>query len=345
MVTFAGWRLPERYGGGLIEEHMAVRTRSGIFDVSHMGDIMISGSDALQNLQYIFTNDFSDMEDGQFRYTVMCDETGGILDDMIVYRIWDDRYFIVVNAINREFDFEWIKNNVSGKAELDDMSDETAQFAIQGPDAVDIISRFKESVPEGRNRFNAFFFIEETPCLVSRSGYTGEDGFELLCAVEAADTVWDAILEAGDKSGAKLCGIGARDTLRLEAALPLYGHEMDRSISPFETGLGFTVKMKKNNFIGKAALLAAGKPARKRIGLKVTGRGIARENFDVIKDGNVIGRTTSGTHCPYLGYAAAMALIGVGSADEGDTVFVDIRGRLTEAMVVPLPFYTRSVSR
>ena len=341
MVPFAGWLLPERYGAGVIEEHMAVRRNAGIFDVSHMGELIISGVDALNNLQYLFTNDFSKMKDGQVRYTVMCDESGGIIDDMLVYRMSEDRFYIVVNASNRASDADWMRERVFGAAELTDVSDRTAQIAVQGPVAVSALAKLTDAAPAARYTFTENAKVAGVPCLISRSGYTGEDGFEIYCEPGQAGAVWDALIDAGRGEGVIPCGLGARDTLRLEAALPLYGHEMDRGVTPVETGLEFAVKMKKDNFIGKAALLAGGKPARRRVGVKITGRGIARENYTVYYKGAEIGKTTSGTYCPYLGYAAAMALVDARVAD-GSAVTVDIRGRLTDAEITPLPFYKRA---
>ena len=344
-ISYAGWLLPERYGAGLIEEHMAVRRRAGVFDVSHMGEVFIKGDDTIENLQYLLTNDFSKMEEGQVRYSVMCDESGGILDDMLVYKVYDDCFMIVLNAANTDSDVEWMKDRLKGDAELWDASEETSQFAVQGPEAMSVAKKLKINIP---SRFHTAYHTEmvaDIPCVISRSGYTGEDGFELYCGSEYTDIVWDVLFDAfgGGNDGIIMCGLGARDTLRLEAALPLYGHEMDRSITPLEAGLKFAVKFNKPDFIGKSALLAAGEPKRKRVGLKITGRGIARENYPVISGDTVIGRVTSGTYCPYLGYAAAMALVSTDAdAGPGARVEVDIRGKLTQAEIVPLPFYRRA---
>ncbi|MCL2059422.1 MAG: glycine cleavage system aminomethyltransferase GcvT [Oscillospiraceae bacterium] len=342
MVPFAGWLMPERYALGVIGEHMAVRSAAGMFDVSHMGEVFISGPGALDSLQRLFTNDFTKMRDGQIRYTVMCNDAGGILDDMLVCRVRQDRYLVVVNACNRQADVEWMQEHLGEGAVLEDVSDQTAQIAVQGPAAAALVAGLADSASRGRLPSARYTFAEDisiagTPCLVSRTGYTGEDGFELYCEPGRVGALWDALLGRG----AVPCGLGARDTLRLEAAMPLYGHEMDQSITPLETGLSFAVKLKKGDFIGKNALLAAGPPARARVGVKVTGRGIARENYDIYLDGAHIGKTTSGTHCPYLGYAAAMALVKAGTP-EGTAVTVDIRGRTTEAVIAPLPLYTRS---
>lgn len=341
MVDFAGWELPERYGAGVIAEHMAVRRKAGAFDVSHMGEAVLRGPDALKNMQRIFTNDFSLMQDGQALYTVMCNFSGGVLDDMIVFKLGAEAYYIVVNASNTASDIEWIKGHITGAAVLEDISGVTAMVAVQGPLAAHIISKLAGKLPPRRQTFVDGAEVAGIKCLISRTGYTGEDGFEIYCPAERAEQLWNNILQAGGDDITP-CGLGARDTLRFEAAMPLYGHEMDAGVTPFETGLGFAVKMEKEDFIGKEALASAGKPSRKRIGLKITGRGIAREHQTVLKEGRPIGKTTSGTFCPHLGYSAAMALVGADEVKIGHKLEIDIRGRLTAAEAVKLPFYTRA---
>ncbi|MCL2462806.1 MAG: glycine cleavage system aminomethyltransferase GcvT [Defluviitaleaceae bacterium] len=341
IVPYAGWLLPVQYRAGVIAEHMAVRKAAGLFDVSHMGEVTLTGPQALENAQRLFTNDFAKMKDGQIKYTVMCGENGGILDDMLVYRLGAERFLIVVNAANRETDAEWMRAHISGNVALDDVSDETAQISIQGPSAAAILSKLADGLPQERYTFAENLSIAGAACLVSRTGYTGEDGFELYCSPESAGGLWDALLLAGKDEGLIPCGLGCGDTLRLEAAMPLYGHEMSRDITPLETGLRFAVKFNKGDFIGKTAMLAKGEPARKRIGLKVTGAGIARENSPVLIDGKVIGHTTSGTFCPFLGYAAAMALVDADTPPVAEAE-IDVRGRLIKAEIAPLPFYSRS---
>lgn len=340
LVPFAGYLLPVQYGGGVIAEHMAVRTKCGLFDVSHMGEITCKGKDALANLNRLMTNDFTGMYDGQARYSPMCNEEGGVVDDLIVYRIREDCYFIVVNASNKDKDFAWMKGHEYGDAVFADISESVGQLALQGPAASailkklvkeeDIPAKYYSCVPKGE--------AAGVNCLVSRTGYTGEEGYELYLAAEDAPRAWDALLAAGEEEGLIPCGLGARDTLRLEAAMPLYGHEMDEEITPFEAGLGFAVKMGKEAFIGKEALVRKGEPSRKRVGLKVTGRGIIRGHEAVYVDGREIGRTTSGTHCPYLGVPAAMALLDTRFTALGTAVEVEVRGRRVGAEVVALPF-------
>lgn len=344
IVPFAGYLLPVQYGTGVIKEHMAVRTQAGLFDVSHMGEVLCEGKDALANLQKMLTNDFTNMVDGQARYSPMCNENGGTVDDLIVYKKSDDHYFIVVNASNKDKDYQWMLDHQFGEVTFTDVSAAYAQLALQGPKAMDILKKLtaEENIP--KKYYHAVFDTEVAgiPCIISKTGYTGEDGVELYLTSENAEKMWDIILETGKEEGVLPCGLGARDTLRMEAAMPLYGHEMDDEITPLETGLKFAVKMAKEDFIGKAALEEKGDPKIKRIGLKVTGRGIIREHQDVYVEGQKVGHTTSGTHCPYLGYPIAMALVDVSCGELGNKVEVEVRGRKVEAEVVALPFYKRS---
>ena len=344
IVPFAGYLLPVQYPTGIIAEHFAVRTTAGLFDVSHMGEIVVSGKDALKYLNHVLTNDFSSMVDGQVRYSVMCNEQGGCVDDLIVYRIREDYYWVVVNASNRHKDFEWMFAYATGEVSVEDISDRVAQLALQGPLAKDILLQL---VPESELPSKYYHFLKDVmingmKCLISQTGYTGEFGYEFYLSNEDAPVLWNLLLEAGKDKGLIPCGLGARDTLRLEAAMPLYGHEMDDQISPLETGLNFGVKMKKDDFIGKKALLERGDPSLKRIGLKITGRGIAREHQDVYIGDTLIGRTTSGTHAPFLKYPIALALVTTSANIEtGAQVEVDVRGRRIAAEVVPLPFYKK----
>lgn len=344
IVPFAGYLLPVQYGTGVIKEHMAVREQAGLFDVSHMGEILCEGKDALANLQKILTNDFTNMVDGQARYSPMCNENGGTVDDLIVYKKSDDHYFIVVNASNKDKDYQWMLDHQFGEVTFTDVSAEYGQIALQGPKAMEILRKLTSEEHIPAKYYYAVFDGEVggIPCIVSKTGYTGEDGVELYLAKENAEKMWDLLLEAGKDEGLIPCGLGARDTLRMEAAMPLYGHEMDDNISPLETGLKFAVKMNKDDFIGKAAMETKGEPKIKRVGLKVTGRGIIREHQDVLVNGEKVGQTTSGTHCPYLGYPIAMALVNVGYDEIGTKVEVEVRGRMVQAEVVALPFYKRA---
>lgn len=343
IVPFAGYLLPVQYETGVIAEHMAVRTKAGLFDVSHMGETLFCGKDALANIQMLVTNDCTGMYDGQARYSPMCNEAGGVVDDLIVYRMSEEKYMIVVNASNRHKDVQWMETHLFGDVMFQDISDEFAQIALQGPKSLDILRKLAapESIPTKYYSCVEHGTVAGFPCIVSKTGYTGEDGFELYCAPKDAPFLWNTLLKSGEEFGLIPCGLGARDTLRLEAAMPLYGHEMDDEITPLETGLGFAVKMQKKDFIGKKALQENGTPTLKRVGIQMTGRGIAREHCEVYLSEKLIGNTTSGTYCPFLGYAAAMALIEADSAALGDTVQINIRGKKIEGKIVKLPFYTK----
>jgi aminomethyltransferase len=338
MIPFAGYLLPVQYEGGVIAEHNAVRERAGLFDVSHMGEFILTGAGSLGALQRLFTNDFTGMSLGRVRYTLMCNESGGVIDDLVVCKMAEDRYFLVVNAANREKDAAWIRAHLEGDAGFEDASDSFAQIALQGPASLRILSSLSATVPR-----KYYTLIEKgsaggVPCIVSRTGYTGELGYELYCAPAEAPALWERLLEAG-KGNLVPCGLGARDTLRLEAAMPLYGHEMDETVNPFEAGLGFAVKMAKDDFIGKAALAGKEKPSRIRAGLRVTGRGIIREQADLYCRGKKVGKSSSGTFCPFLKEALAMALLDAEFARPGVQVEADVRGKMVAAEVSALPFY------
>lgn len=343
MVPFAGYMMPVQYTD-IIEEHMAVRTKVGIFDVSHMGEVMISGSDALKNINYMFTNDFTGMTDGRVRYSPMCNPEGGVIDDLLIYRMGQDKYLVVVNASNREKDVAWMKNHIFGQVSLEDISDSVAQIALQGPKSKQILAKLSDEgcIPEKYYTFIDNCVVAGISCLISQTGYTGEHGYELYCASSDASKLWNALMEAGKEDGIVPCGLGARDTLRLEAAMPLYGHEMDDTVSPLETGLDFGIKMQKDDFIGKSALVAKGEPKIARVGLRVVGRGIIREHCSVFLGEEKIGETTSGTFLPFLNGAYAMALVDKNHSAVGTAVSVDVRGRRIDAEIVPLPFYKKS---
>lgn len=343
IVPFAGYLLPVQYPTGVIAEHRAVRTACGLFDVSHMGEILCSGPDAVKNLNLLLANDYTEMYDGQARYSPMCNEQGGVVDDLIVYKIRDDHYFIVVNAANKDKDFTWMKAHQTGNVVFEDISETIVQIALQGPNAEAVLRRLTDVSMIPTRYYSAVFRgkVGEIDCIISRTGYTGEDGFEFYCAAEKGPALWDLLLEAGKEDGLIPCGLGARDTLRLEAAMPLYGHEMTDDISPLETGLGIFVKMNKEDFIGKTALEAKGTPTQKRVGLKVTGRGIIREHAELFAGDQKVGISTSGTHAPHLGYPIAMALIDREYAVPGTVIEADVRGRRVSAEVVKLPFYKK----
>ncbi|MBC5580112.1 glycine cleavage system aminomethyltransferase GcvT [Anaerofilum sp. BX8] len=339
MVPFAGYLLPVQYKSGVIAEHMAVRGQAGLFDVSHMGEALLTGRDAEENLDRILSNRFTGMPEGAARYTLMLYENGGVVDDLIVYRLAQQQFFLVLNAANTEKDLDWLRSHLKGEVELQDLSPRVAQIALQGPQAKALISTVADAaqLPQKYYTFVPEMQVAGARCMVSRTGYTGEAGYELYLDPADAPGVWDALVVAG----AVPCGLGARDTLRLEAAMPLYGHELSPVIDPITAGLNFAVKLEKTDFIGKGALLAAGEPKQVRAGLKVTGRGVLREEQDVYSGGKKVGVTTSGTHCPAVGVSCAMAYLDRDAASVGTSVEVDVRGRRVAAEVVPLPFYKK----
>lgn len=343
MVPFAGYLLPVQYGTGVKAEHMAVRTQCGLFDVSHMGEITLSGPTALASLNHLLTNDFTNMTDGRVRYSVMCYPDGGCVDDVVVYRFGPESYYVVVNAANKDKDFAWMSEYALEGTTVADISDGICQLALQGPKAPKILAKLlsEDQIPQKYYTAVRDVIIDGMLCMVSRTGYTGELGYEIYSAAENAPALWQLLREAGAEEGLIPCGLGARDTLRMEAAMPLYGHEMDETITPLEAGLDFAVKLGKDEFIGRDALIAAGAPTRVRAGLSVTGRGIIREEQNVFIDDQKIGVTTSGTHCPYVNHAIGMALVASEYSEVGTAVEVDVRGRRVSAEVVPMPFYKR----
>ena len=343
MVPFAGYLLPVQYPTGVIAEHMAVRTACGLFDVSHMGEIVFRGEGALATLNHLLTNDFTNMTIGRVRYSVMCLPDGGTVDDLVVCKFGEDCYLVVVNAANREKDYAHMAANLLPDTEIEDISDQVAQLALQGPNAKEILAHLidPELLPQKYYTAVREVIVAGIPCMISRTGYTGEFGYELYTAADDGPKLWKLLRQVGAEHGLIPCGLGARDTLRLEAAMPLYGHEMDETVTPLEARLNFAVKLQKPEFIGRDALLAAGEPKRVRVGLKATGRGILREEQTVYLGDTVIGTTTSGTFAPYLKQAIAMALVDADHTAPGTTVEVDVRGRRVPAEIVPLPFYKR----
>ncbi|NLY84634.1 MAG: glycine cleavage system aminomethyltransferase GcvT [Acholeplasmataceae bacterium] len=346
IVEFGGWLLPVQYSG-IIEEHAAVRTKAGLFDVSHMGEIWVEGRDALAFLQNLVTNDLAGMKNGQIRYSPMCYEDGGTVDDLLIYRYGETCYLVVVNAANIDKDREWMIKNMAGfEAVLTDKSDETAQLALQGPLSTAILSKLTgEAVAD----IAFYHFIDDVAVagkktMVSRTGYTGEDGYEIYCAPEDVTHLWESIMEAGREEGLLPAGLGCRDTLRFESCLPLYGHELSAGISPLAAGLGRFVKLDKASFIGREALVRqkeAGLPL-KVMGVEVTGRGIARAGYPIKADGRVIGTVTTGSPAPTLGKNMALALVDAAYAEIGREIAVEVRGKEIAAVIVAKPFYKRS---
>ena len=343
IVPFAGYLLPVQYEG-VIAEHMAVREKAGLFDVSHMGEITFKGKGALASLNHLLTNDYTNMPVGKVRYGVMCYEDGGTVDDLLVYKFGEEDYYVVVNASNRHKDFEHMKANLLPDTEIEDISDSIAQVALQGPKAKEIMLKLmkQEDLPQKYYTAKRDVDIAGMNCLISYTGYTGEAGYEIYTANENAEKLWNVIMDAGKEYGLIPCGLGARDTLRLEASMPLYGHEMDETITPLETGLDFGVKMNKEEFIGKKALEEKGEPKICRVGLRIIDKGVLREHQDVYVGSEKIGHTTSGTFSPLLKTSIAMALIDKNYSDIGTVVEVDVRGRRLKAEVVAMPFYSRT---
>ncbi len=351
MVEFAGWSLPVRYSG-VIEEHQAVRTAAGLFDVSHMGEFRVRGAGAEAFLQVATPNDVASLRPKRAHYSALLTERGTYLDDLLVYRLAEDEFLLVVNAANRAKDFAHLTGLAErwqGEAfELDDVSDEYALLALQGPRAGDVLRPLlKPATAETLGKLKYYRFrtarVAGSKVLLSRTGYTGEYGFELYARPENAASLWRALLEAGAGHGLQPAGLGARDTLRTEAAMALYGHEIDEETTPFEAGLGWTIKLDRGPFVGRDALVEAKSagPGKKLIGLEVVGRGMARAEYEVRAEGRTVGAVTSGTFSPTLERAIAMAYVPPELAALGTDLIVVARGRELPAKVVELPFYKR----
>lgn len=345
-IDFGGFELPVQFSG-IKAEHDAVRTKAGIFDVSHMGEIEVKGDKACDFLQYVMTNDVSKLQTNQLQYTAMCNERGGTIDDLIIYKRKEDNYLLVVNAANIEKDLAWLKKHQMDGVAINDLSSDIALIAIQGPLAEKVLQKL---TAENLSAIRFFTFKDDVDIagkkvLLSRSGYTGEDGFEIYCQKEDAAFLWEKILEAGTEDGVIPCGLGARDTLRFEARLPLYGQELDETISPLEAGIGFAVKLDKEaDFIGKEALRKQKEDGLKRklVGLEMIDRGIPRHGYEVFKEGKRIGHITTGTQSPTLKKNIGLALIESEFSDIGTEVEIEIRGKRLKAKVVPTPFYKKN---
>jgi aminomethyltransferase len=343
MVDFGGWDLPQQYTS-IRDEHLAVRKVAGLFDISHMGRLYVEGSGAEAYLQRLFTNDIAKLDQRHAMYTLMCKEDGGVVDDLVVYRQDRDRFLVVVNAANREKDVAWMHEHIDAGVSLVDRTSEVSLIAFQGPRSAELLpdgSTDTEGIPYFGFRPGELAGI---PVLLSRTGYTGEDGFEFFIDADQVGRVWDAILEAGADAGVLPAGLGARDATRLEAALRLYGNDMDETVNPYEAGLGWTVKLGKGDFVGRSALAKVREegPQRTLIGLKTEPSSIPRHGAAVIGGGHRAGVVTSGTHSFFLGHPIALAMVEVPSFRVGDKVAVKVRGREAPAEVVKLPFYRGS---
>jgi aminomethyltransferase len=344
VIDFGGWELPVQFAG-IQKEHDAVRQQAGLFDVSHMGEVMVTGVDALAFLQKITTNDVSKLEPGICQYSLMCYPNGGVVDDLLVYKLSETDYMLVINASNIDKDLEWMKQNLIGDVELRNISDETAMLALQGPLAASILGKLTDAPLQ---QLTAFHFLTNMkvsgiPALISRTGYTGEDGFELYIDQADAAKLWKVLLDAGEADGLIPTGLGARDTLRFEARLPLYGQELSKDITPLEAGLSYFVKLDKGEFNGREALAeqkANGVP-RKLVGIEMLERGIPRSHYPVFADGKQIGEVTTGTQSPTFKTNIGLALLDKDYTALDTEVFVEIRGTQVKAKVVSTPFYKR----
>jgi aminomethyltransferase len=344
IVDFGGWALPVQYQG-IAQEHLAVRTAAGLFDVSHMGEIRVAGADAGAFIQHMVTNDIKAAVAGRAVYSPMCYDDGGVVDDLLIYKYSDTEFLLVVNAVNADKDAAWLKEHIAGNVTVEKVSDDFAQLAIQGPMAETILQKLTDEPLDKLMffRFRPDVKLDGISAMVSRSGYTGDDGFEIYLHRADAPRLWDSLLSAGRDSGLVPVGLGARDTLRLEAALPLYGQEISADISPLEAGLGRFVKLNKGDFIGREALLRQQQDGLRRtlVGFELTAQGIARSHYDVQSDGENIGFVTSGSMSPSLGKSIGLALIDSALASTGTPIDIMIRGKAVAAQVVGTPFYSK----
>jgi len=344
LVPFAGWEMPVQYAG-IIEEHRAVRTRAGLFDVSHMGEAEIAGPGAIGFVQRLVTNDVARLAVTQALYTPMCTPDGGVIDDLLVYRVSETDLMLVLNASNTDEDLAWIRDHAGPDVRVTDRSAEIALLALQGPRAPEILQRLT-AAPLGEIRYYWFrpdVQVAGRTVLVSRTGYTGEDGFELYARAADATHLWDAILTAGAREKVVPIGLGARDTLRLEAGYRLHGNDMDKSITPLEAALGWTVKLEKGEFIGADALRRqkAQGLTRRLVGFTLEGRAIARHGFAIQREGAAVGQVTSGSFSPTLEKSIGLGFVPPADVAPGQPLAVDIRGRAVPGVVTKLPFYRR----
>jgi len=343
MVDFGGWDMPVEYSG-IIAEHLAVRTRAGLFDVSHMGEIEIRGPQALRLVEHVTPNAASLLQDNQAHYSALLYPTGGFVDDVLVHRMGPDHYFLCVNASNQRKDYDWIVAHNFFEAEVEYSSEKYAQLAVQGPLALATVQKLT-STDLAAIRYYWFTVgqVLGAPAIIARTGYTGEDGVELYLAPDHAPRIWTAILEAGAGFGILPCGLGARNTLRLEAKMALYGHEIDASITPYEAGLGRIVKLDKGDFLGRDPLVKQKEKGvtRKLAGFEMRDRGIAREGYPVRIDGVPAGFVTTGSPSPFLKKNIGLCYLPAGRDSLGQPIQIDIRNQPAAAVVVATPFYSR----
>ena len=349
MVEFGGWDMPVQYPAGTVTEHLRTRTRAGLFDVSHMGEVDVRGPEAITFVNRIASNDATKLVDGQAQYTALTTPQGTVIDDLLVYRLAEDHLLLVVNAGTTDKDWEWIESHHAGEnVELRNASAEYCQLALQGPDAVSILQKLTQT-PVAEIKYYHFTRgqVDGVDAIISRTGYTGEDGFEIYAAPARAEQLWNKILDAGNygtDEGILPCGLAARNTLRLEAGMALYGHEINEDTTLLEANLGWITKLNKGDFIGRKALAKQKESGvrRKLIGFEVTGRGIARDEQDILINGEPVGRVTSGSPAPFLKKNIGMGYVPVEHSAAGTAIEIDVRGKRVGAEIVLLPFYKRA---
>ena len=349
MVDFGGWHMPVQYAAGTIEEHLRTRNHAGLFDVSHMGEIDVKGSEAIAFVNRITSNDVGKLVDGQAQYSALTTPAGTVVDDLLVYRFAADHLLLVVNAGTTDKDWDWIRQHHVGESvELKNVSSEFCQIAVQGPDSLSILQKLTDT-PLSEIKYYHFTkgSVDGVPSIISRTGYTGEDGFEVYAASDKAEQLWNKLLEAGNvgtETGVVPCGLAARNTLRLEAGMSLYGHEIDETTTLLEANLGWICKLDKGEFLGREALAQQKEAGVKKrlVGFEVTERGIARDDQDVVIDNERVGRVTSGSPAPYLKKNIGFAYVPSEFANVGGEIKIDVRGKLVGAQIVKTPFYKRA---
>lgn len=340
MTNFGGWEMPVKYTG-IIEEHKAVRKKCGLFDISHMGEILVSGANSAESIQRIITNDIEKITEGEMLYTPMCNEDGGIIDDFLIYNLANDQYLMVVNAFNTEKDFNWIKDHLLESATAKNVSDQYAVFALQGPESKKILEKLTDF---DLNSLKYYTFkkakVAEVETIISKNGYTGELGYEIYFEASKAEKIWFELEKAGSELGLSACGLGARDTLRLEKMFLLYGNDIDENINPLEAGMGWTVVLDKDNFIGKNKLVEIKTQGikRKLSPFKIKGRAIARHGYEIYSDQKKIGEVTSGSYSPTLDASIGLAYLKNKYTKAGTEIEIKIRSRRVKAEVVKGPF-------
>lgn len=345
MVDFGGWDMPVQYTAGVIAEHLATREKAGLFDVSHMGEIWVEGEDAIAFVNRITTNDVTKLVDGQAHYSALTNESGGVVDDLLVYRFDEGKLLLVVNAGTTDKDWAWITSHEKDEAiTLTNASKDYCQIAVQGPRALEIAQKFTDvNLSEIKYYHFTVDKFDGVDAIISRTGYTGEDGFEIYADKQFAEQIWNDLLEAGAEFGILPCGLAARNTLRLESAMSLYGHELSDEISPLEAGLGWICKINKGDFVGREHLVKLKEDGLKRkvVGFEMIDKGIARDEMDVYIGDEKVGVVTSGSPAPYLKKNIGLAFVPVEFAKTGQEITIDVRGKKLAAQIVPTPFYKR----